>query len=42
MPQVVVADFLSQGYRVDPTKTIFKIKGVSGHEVATQLKEMRM
>jgi arginine/lysine/ornithine decarboxylase len=41
LPQVVVADF-SEQFTADPLKTIFKIKGLGGHELADILDSARV
>jgi arginine/lysine/ornithine decarboxylase len=41
LPQVVIGNFDEQ-YESDPTKTIFKIKGLSGDDVGELLDHMRI
>ncbi|CDW73898.1 arginine decarboxylase [Stylonychia lemnae] len=41
MPQVIIGNFDDQ-YESDPTKTVFKIKGLSGHDVGDLLDLMRI
>jgi ribosomal protein S3AE len=41
LPQVEIADF-KESFASDPTKTIFKIKGLSGFEVADHLDKLRI
>lgn len=40
LPQVVIGDFV--GFKCDPTKTILKLKGMTGHELSERLDEMRI
>lgn len=40
LPGVVVGDF--EGFKADPMKTVLKIRGLSGHELADILDAMRI
>jgi arginine decarboxylase len=40
MPSVIVGEF--EGFKCDPTKTVIKIKGLTGHEVSDILDTMRI
>ena len=40
LPAVTIGEF--EGFKVDPLKTVLKIKGLSGHEVADILDTMRI
>jgi arginine/lysine/ornithine decarboxylase len=38
---VVIGDF-SEDFKIDPLKTIFKVKGLTGHELSELLDKMRI
>lgn len=40
LPQVVIGEF--ENFKSDPTKTILKIKGLSGHDLSEILDKMRI
>lgn len=40
LPSVTVAEF--EGFKADPTKTVIKIKGLTGHELSDILDTMRI
>lgn len=40
LPQVIVGEF--EGFKSDPTKTVIKIKGLTGHDLCDILDSMRI